>query len=67
MSAIDSMLDKVVPEDLLLELREVGGIDVHVECPDGVPLLVSWLGDRQPHQLAMCLQPRGCFSPQGCR
>jgi hypothetical protein len=30
MYTIDSMLDKVIPEDLLLELCEVGGIDVHV-------------------------------------
>jgi hypothetical protein len=37
MSAIDSALEKVIPEDLLLDLFEVRGIDVRVECSDGAP------------------------------
>jgi hypothetical protein len=37
MFAIDSALEKVIPEDLLLELSEVGGIDVCVGCPDDAP------------------------------
>jgi hypothetical protein len=37
MSAIDSALEKVILEDLFLELSEVGGIDVRVECPDNMP------------------------------
>lgn len=37
MSTIDSALEKVIPEDLLLELPEIGGVDICVECPDGAP------------------------------
>jgi hypothetical protein len=37
MSAIDSVLEKAIPEDLLLELPEIRVVDVRVECPDDAP------------------------------
>jgi hypothetical protein len=36
MSAIDSVLDDAIPEDLLLELPEIRVVYVHVECLDEV-------------------------------
>ena len=34
MSAIDSVLDDAIPEDLLLELDELRDVDVRLECTD---------------------------------
>jgi hypothetical protein len=37
MSTIDSALEKVTPEDLLLDLSEAVGTDVRVGCLYGAP------------------------------
>lgn len=37
MSAIDSVLEEAIPEDLLLELPKIEVVDVRVECLDDVP------------------------------
>jgi hypothetical protein len=46
MSAINSVLEKIIPKDLLLELSDAGGIDVRVECPDDAPS-ASFLAGRE--------------------
>jgi hypothetical protein len=37
MSAIDHVLEEVIPEDLLLDLSEARGADVRIETPNDVP------------------------------
>jgi hypothetical protein len=46
MSAVDGILEEVIPEELLLELPEINVIDVCIACSDEAPspcLLVSHL------------------------
>ena len=66
MSAIDSMLEKAIPEDLFLELPEIRVVDVRVECLDDAPSAGLLAGPEV--RLLVCpgtLDPEGLPAPEG--